>query len=60
MSQRRSCDRELTVCSLFSLEPVASEELEEEAAHDHVCVLSLRTSFAVHAEFCTFCSLLRM
>ena len=35
MSQRRSCDRDLTVCSLFWLGLVASAELEEEVAHDH-------------------------
>ena len=38
--QRGSSDREFTrVCSLFSLGPVASEVLEEEVVHDHVCVL---------------------
>ena len=35
---RRSCDRQLTVCSLFWVGPVSSEELAEEAAHNHVCV----------------------
>ena len=30
MSQRRSCDRQLTVCSLFWLGPVTNEELAEE------------------------------
>ena len=38
MSQR-SCDRQLTVCSLFWLGPVTNEELVEEIAHNHVCVL---------------------
>ena len=35
MSQRRSCDRQLTVCNLFWLGPVRNEELAEEVAHDH-------------------------
>ena len=39
MSQRRSCDRQLTVCSLFWLGPVSNKELVEEIAHNHVCVL---------------------
>ena len=39
MSQRRSCDTELTICSLPWLGPVANEELEEEVARDHVYVI---------------------
>ena len=39
MSHRRSCGRQLTVCSLFWLEPVINEELVEDVAHDNVCVL---------------------
>ena len=38
----------LTVCSQFWFGPVTNKELEEEVAHDHVCML-LKTSFA--AEF---------
>ena len=38
MSQRRGCDRQLTICSLLWAGPVANEELEEEVAHDHVYV----------------------
>ena len=39
VNQRRSCDRQLTVCSLFWLGLVINEELAEEVAHDHVCML---------------------
>ena len=39
MSQRRSCDRQLTTCSLFWLGPVTNKELEEEVAHDHGLIL---------------------
>ena len=31
--------RQLTICSLFWLGPVTSEEPEEEVAPNHVCVL---------------------
>ena len=37
--ERGSCDRQLTVYSLFWLRLVTNEELEEEIAHDHVYVL---------------------
>ena len=37
MSQRRRCERYLTVCYLVWLGPVTSEELSEEVAHDRVC-----------------------
>ena len=39
MIQRRRRERQLTMCSLFWLGPVTSEELEEEVAPNHVCVL---------------------
>ena len=39
MSQRRSCDRLLTIYSQLWPGSVANEELDEKAAHDHVCVI---------------------
>ena len=36
---QRCCDRMLTVCVLFWFGPVTNEELEEEFAYDHICVL---------------------
>ena len=36
MSQRRRCDKQLRVCSLFRLGALANEELEECVAHEHV------------------------
>ena len=36
MSQRKRCDKYLTVCNLFWLGPVINEELAEEIAHDRV------------------------
>ena len=36
---QRCCDRKLTVCVLFWFGPVTNEELEEEFAYDHICVL---------------------
>lgn len=38
-TSRRKSDRYLTVCSFFLLQSAISEELEKEAAHEHVCVL---------------------
>ena len=48
MRQRRSCDRWLTVCSLFWL-GLVTKELPEEVAHDYVCVLCKLVW--LHAEF---------
>ena len=52
---RRSCDRQLTGCNVSLCWLVASEELEEEVAHDHVRVLwtlvspwALKTSFTIN------------
>ena len=42
--EERGCDREFTVCNLFWLGPVASEELAEEVAHDHVLMRALKRS----------------
>ena len=54
---RRSCDRQLTGCNVSWCWLVASEELEEEVAHDHVRVLwklvspwALKTSFTMSFE----------
>ena len=37
--QRRRRETQLTMCSLFWLGPVTTEEREEEVAPNHVCVL---------------------